>query len=649
MSKKVLVQLDYFMSTQFAGVAMAMRRGLYKRAQLDVHLLPTVEAGLEVSAALKAAEQHKGTGTAVIGLQEQNILSPLIASGAKVQPVAAMFGRSPLELAALPGDRRLASPGSNPKLRIGAHVDTVDLLQRVLPEADVIGVSRREKMDMLLNGKIDAVQVYSVMESLMLKARTGNAPSVYSLESLARLRGDPTMQLGYSQVLFSPTSHLTHTAAERVSLQEFLSTTFEGWTSAIQDPKAAASAVMETIKEVGDEEAAASRHWESTEQFAEDSIQACNDLVKLTRRGKILGSIDAERWLAADNWLLKDRTIPKENVAHVSDIWQPSKKALVGHDVARAELDKCAAEAAQLTEMAGRKPSLVVVTVGAEALGQTHPNAAKRLFLFAADEASWFNKSDTGKSLGVDVTEINLPTTTSTEELISELRKHSDADGVQLMWPLPRHIDHKAAYQAIGKHQDVDDNSLLAGGLVAGGDTNSITANAVMKLLSSHEVHISPNHHALVVGRSSLVGKPLAALLQKAGCGTISVASSETPENVLKELVQSADFVFSCVGKAGLIDGKWLKHGSVAVSVGNEFNPVANDLVPDISNIDREHDSLATFTASCPGGVGPLSVATLFTNVLANMRKRISEQRCKPIGATEKTENLSVDKVQHAV
>jgi hypothetical protein len=168
----VYLQLDYFMSAQFAGVAVALQHGLYTAAALDVRLLPECYPGLEPQAVLAAQAQHPGA--LCVGTIEQNVLAPYAASeegkaGAKVVAVGAMFGRSPLCLAALPapGAHGVRAPNGRRTI-VGAHEDTVELLQRLMPDADVRNVSRGEKLAQLRNGSIDAVQVYDGAETITL-------------------------------------------------------------------------------------------------------------------------------------------------------------------------------------------------------------------------------------------------------------------------------------------------------------------------------------------------------------------------------------------------------------------------------------------------------------------------------------------------
>ncbi|CAE7782847.1 unnamed protein product, partial [Symbiodinium pilosum] len=171
--RHIAVQLDYYMSAQFAGIALACRRGIYEKAGLKVNLLPSCPPGDE--AAVVCGGFSKDASQLHVGSMEQNTLLPAAlgtAGGHDVKAVAAMFGRSPLCLAALPSVGLKSKLHGNPHgngLRIAAHSDTVDLLKRILPGADVLDVPRDQKLTELKQGGVDAVQAYDVMETLRLE------------------------------------------------------------------------------------------------------------------------------------------------------------------------------------------------------------------------------------------------------------------------------------------------------------------------------------------------------------------------------------------------------------------------------------------------------------------------------------------------
>jgi len=326
-SSVIRVQLDYFMSSQFAGVAVALQDKLYSKAGLTVEVLPNVDPGEEPAAVLEAQKQTPGA--VCVGTIEQNVLFPcVVENGAKVTAVAAMFGRSPLCLASLKDGLTAHHVASTQGegLTIGAHVDTVDLLQRIVPKSRVLGVARDEKLTLLASGDIDAVQVYDVMEPLALEAKFGKPPAVLPLNSCTK----GMMELGYSQVVFVPTS-LLHDDSRQASLKKFLEVTFAGWKQAIADPKSAAKAVMALQPTEVD-------HWVEDLKFTEKTVERCNDYVKMSRLGPSLGVIDPTVWETANKWLAggskakpdASRYPPLDN-----SIWGVDPRLMVGDGLAR--------------------------------------------------------------------------------------------------------------------------------------------------------------------------------------------------------------------------------------------------------------------------------------------------------------------------
>ena len=203
MSRRVLFQLDSPMSTQFAGVALALRQGLYRAAGVSVELLPGVSVGGELDVVVRR-QQELGSDATLLGTTEQNILVPNVVAGHAVQGFAAMFGSSPLALAALPNRAPALAAALQERvdaavmpLRVGAHADTIALLERLVPEGvKVVEVGREDKLEMLRAGSLDAVQIYDVMESLRLQRDLGAPPVVLRLAELGA-------ELGYAQVLFA--------------------------------------------------------------------------------------------------------------------------------------------------------------------------------------------------------------------------------------------------------------------------------------------------------------------------------------------------------------------------------------------------------------------------------------------------------------
>jgi ABC-type nitrate/sulfonate/bicarbonate transport system substrate-binding protein len=314
----VTVQLDYYMSTQFAGIASAMTNQLYEKAGIDLHFLPICPVGLELQRVRDHANSN--TSSVTVGSVEQNIFTPTLYKDPSlhVKTVAAMFRRSPLCLASL------ASSGhvKDKKHVVGAHEDTVSLIERILrqgPDADkysVISSARATKNTDLLTGKLDAIQAYLTTEVPTLELDT----KVLALP----LEGMNGAKLGYSQILFCPEEDV-ESSDRREVVQAFLDATFLGWEMAIRDNESAAKSVDEARAMLGlDEES--NDHWHPSFSYTVQSVGMCCDFVEETFQGDRYGVVDAKRWNEANKWLLGDESPPSvvdDNFGFAPDVWQP--------------------------------------------------------------------------------------------------------------------------------------------------------------------------------------------------------------------------------------------------------------------------------------------------------------------------------------
>jgi len=595
--QQVAFQLDYFMSSQFAGVAMAMRGGLYTKAGIDLRLLPTCPPGEE---ARVVHEGYRGGGgrSLWVGCMEQNTLLPAIAAGSHVKAVAAMFGRSPLCLAGLPGSNLRAQVQEGARLRIAAHEDTVDLLRRIVPSAEVLAHPREKKLQGLTTGEFDAIQAYDVMETLKIARETKEEPEVLRLEGPAF----PGVALGYSQVLFAPAPALQE-AKHRAALRDFLHATFEGWNQAIRSPEAAADLLLEMQ---GDCE-----HWVSDEAFVQQSVRLCCDYVKRTKRCGELGMIEPRRWRDAAEWL---GTGPVSESVDTS-LWRVDDHHVDAQPVAelvRKEAEQLAADAHALNS---RPPRLAVVTVGDGAVGATHPEGRRRLEVMGLSGASWFCKAEAGTAMGVDVREVNLPMEATTQEVVQAIVAQLDVDGIQLMWPLPGSVDAAVCLKAIPAAQDVDghmdglrflEKGPEAAAKVPDVGPPPVACDGVARILDHYGVKLEGARVA-ILGRSWLFGQPLARLLQARGA-SVEVAHSGSGDEDIQAMCRRADVVIPAMGKPELVQGAWIRPGAVVVNVGTTFQD--DDLVPDIAPLeDLRHAGLVVRT------IGPISVAMLMKNV----------------------------------
>lgn len=591
--RKIVFQLDYHMSAQFAGIAMAQRMGAYKHAGVHVQWIPPCPPGEEASAVHNGFRSQSGQALWV-GSMEQNTFLPAAAAGCDVRAVASMFGSSPLCLAGLPGRGLLPRVQRGEPLRVAAHSDTVELLQRLLPGAKVSSADRKDKMSLLLDGEVDAVQAYDVMETLKLRHDAeGVAPEVIRLEGPAF----PGVALGYSQVIFAPSPALAD-PEHRASLGDFLGATFEGWSSALRDPSAAAEAVLELQDREVD-------HWLSTPEFTEESIRLCGEYVKDTWRCGRLGVVDRRRWDRASAWL----GFPQGNFLD-DTVWSTEESFVDGHPTAHRVREEARSLAAQARSRLGRSPKLAVISAGSAALGARHQDGLARLQLFAPATSSWFSMARTGSAHGVEVTEVDLPANATTDDVLREIRSHSDADGVVLAQPLPSSIDLPQVCAAVPASKDVDGARYLLPGSEVLGTYPPATVSGVLQLLLDHQVQVD-GARALVVGRSCLLGRPLAHLLSARGA-TVTLAHRRSHD--LQGLCGQADIVVTAAGVPGLVQSSWMKPGAVVINVGTTFRN--NTIVPDVKFEKKEMDKPKLMART----IGPLSIAMLLRNVAENAR-----------------------------
>ncbi len=585
----VALQLDYYMSPQFAGVAAAVVNHGYTAKGLELSFLPTCPVGHEQANVRK--HQDANPSAVTIGTVEQNIFIPTLAANPELRTtaVASMFAKSPLCIASL----------KDPKeemLKIGTHEDTVEIMKRIFPSHDVVASPRATKNTDLMSGTAGAIQAYTTTEVPALRRALGNDPVVTPLEGLNGTK------LGYSQLMFAADECLK--GDHRAIVQAFCEATFEGWAQAIRNPEHAAEMVKEAKKILGlDDEA--NDHWHPSAEFEVEMLQSCSDYVKGTYEGDRYGVINAKRWNAANDWLLKGKA--SENFGLDPDVWQPPKNLLPGNNLARTILEDAKASATFFADTYGRKPSLAVVTVGDL---KRYEHGERRLQIYSNSSSSWFSKATTGAANGFDVQEINLNASTTTDELLSQLYALRDVDGIQLMWPLPDHIDTAKVYAAIDVAKDVDGIHYIGQLEIGNKDAYPpVTPAATVALMEEFDVEVL-GKRVLVIGRSPIVGSPIAHMIREKG-GAVTVAHSQVSEETLKELVGAADIVIPCAGSPGLVKAEWIQ-GAEVINVGTTFDEDLDCLMSDVDGDIAEYASRYT---PVPGGIGPLSAPVLFKNV----------------------------------
>jgi methylenetetrahydrofolate dehydrogenase (NADP+)/methenyltetrahydrofolate cyclohydrolase len=260
-----------------------------------------------------------------------------------------------------------------------------------------------------------------------------------------------------------------------------------------------------------------------------------------------------------------------------------------GTSLARETVEFAAARAADLATRTGVAPCLATVLVGDDPASVTYVRM----------------KENRSKRAGIASRHVGLPAETSTAQLVDALTGLSDdpsVHGILLQHPVPGHIDERAAFEAIAPAKDVDGvtmHSFAAMAFDAAGFA-SATPGAIMRLLAAYDVTIS-GKHAVVIGRSPILGKP-AGMLLLAADATVTYCHSRTRD--LPQIVATADILVAAVGRPGFVRGDWIKPGAVVMDAG--YNP---GNVGDVAQ--AEAMQRAGLLTPVPGGIGPMTIAVL--------------------------------------
>ncbi len=250
----------------------------------------------------------------------------------------------------------------------------------------------------------------------------------------------------------------------------------------------------------------------------------------------------------------------------------------------------------------GRKITLAVILVG--------ENPASQVYVR--------NKIKATEYVGMKSLSFSLPedsTEAQVEEVISSLANDSGVDGILVQLPLPKHLDESKILKLIPPAKDVD--GFLAenvGKLLLGEQTTvACTPFGVMKMLESENIKLS-GKNAVVLGRSNIVGKPMALLLLKENC-TVTVCHSKTQN--LKEICANADILVAAIGRPKFVTADMVKEGAVVIDVG--INRTENGLVGDV-DFENILDK-ASYITPVPGGVGPMTIAMLLENTYLSAKR----------------------------
>ena len=267
-----------------------------------------------------------------------------------------------------------------------------------------------------------------------------------------------------------------------------------------------------------------------------------------------------------------------------------------------SESEKEILESVSVLKEKGIIPTLATILVGDNPASETYVRM----------------KQETCKRVGMESLAINLPKETSTEELllkIDELNNDKNIHGILLQHPVPNQINERECFERISIEKDVDGVTCLGFGRMSMGLSayGSCTPAGIMRILEFYDVNIS-GMNAVVVGRSPILGKPMAMMLLNKNA-TVTICHSRTKE--LEDHVRNADLVVGAVGVPKLIKKEWIKKGAVVIDAG--YHPEkCGDI--DLDGIEE----IASSYTPVPGGVGPMTINTLILNTMEAARKTLN-------------------------
>ena len=250
----------------------------------------------------------------------------------------------------------------------------------------------------------------------------------------------------------------------------------------------------------------------------------------------------------------------------------------------------------------GQAPILATILVGSDPASGTYVKM----------------KQNACKRIGMESIAVELSEQTATEQLlatINELNDNPNCHGILLQHPVPAQIDERACFDAIAAEKDVDGVTCLGFGRMAMDEPayGSATPQGIMRILEAYDIELS-GKHAVVVGRSPILGKPMALMLLNANA-TVTICHSRTQD--LPSLIKQADILVGAVGRPEFIKAEWIKDGAVVVDAG--YHPGG------LGDIELEPImQTATAYTPVPGGVGPMTINTLILQCVMAAEKKLS-------------------------
>ena len=276
---------------------------------------------------------------------------------------------------------------------------------------------------------------------------------------------------------------------------------------------------------------------------------------------------------------------------------------LDGKSLAASLERQSAARVARLKESSGgRVPTLATILVGADPASATYVRM----------------KGNACRRIGMESVRVDLPDNTTTEELLARidaLNADPNVNGILLQHPVPRHIDERRCFDRIRPDKDVDGVTAVGFGRMSLGERayGSATPAGIMRLLAHHGVGIA-GKHAVVIGRSPILGKPMAMMLLNANA-TVTICHSHTID--VASLVRRAEIVVAAVGKPRFVRGEWIREGAVVVDAG--YHP------GNVGDVDLEAAApRASAYTPVPGGVGPMTIAVLIEQTVTAAERAAS-------------------------
>jgi len=265
-----------------------------------------------------------------------------------------------------------------------------------------------------------------------------------------------------------------------------------------------------------------------------------------------------------------------------------------------AELTQRVAQLKQAND--GRAPILATILVGADPASATYVKM----------------KQNACQRIGMESIAVELSEQTTTEQLldkINQLNANPDCHGILLQHPVPSQIDERACFDAIAAEKDVDGVTCLGFGRMAMNEPayGSATPQGIMRILEAYDIELS-GKHAVVVGRSPILGKPMALMLLNANA-TVTICHSKTQN--LPALIKQADIVVGAVGRPEFIKAEWIKDGAVVVDAGYHPGGVGDIELKPLS------ETASAYTP-VPGGVGPMTINTLILQSVMAAEKKLS-------------------------